>query len=88
MYVCGSGSEPKLTHLTHLTHRKVRIVAEERKDPPELWTVVVEPLEDEVPAAVRVKRWLKAGLRGYGLKCVEVRDAKAGEVEQAKEGQG
>ena len=28
----------------------------------------------DVPAAVRLKRFLKAALRGYGLKCTECRE--------------
>ena len=60
----------------------------ERKDPPEEpWMVLVVPVEGhEVPVEVRVKRWLKAGLRGYGLRCVRVRDAKAEEIDRAKDG--
>jgi hypothetical protein len=39
----------------------------------EHWCLVLrsEP-GHEVPVAVRVKRWLKMGLRGFGLRCVEV----------------
>lgn len=58
----------------------------ERKEPNEPWTIVVVPLEDdEVPASVRVKRWLKAGLRGFRLKCVEVRTPTQDEVDRCKE---
>lgn len=49
------------------------------------WTVLVVSLKGfDVPTAIRVKRWLKAGLRGYGLKCIEVRTARPSEIEQAE----
>lgn len=57
----------------------------ERKEPPEPWTVVVVPLEGDVPAGVRLKRWLKLGLRSYGLRCVEVRTPRKDELEQGQE---
>ena len=35
------------------------------------WHLIVQPLPDvAVPPDVRVRRWLKAGLRGYGLRVV------------------
>ena len=59
----------------------------ERKEPLEEWVVVVVPEGDGAPAAVRVKRWLKAGKRGFGLRCVLVRDPTQEEVEQVREGE-
>jgi hypothetical protein len=36
----------------------------------ECFTLVIEALaDDETPALVRLRRWLKAGLRTYGLRC-------------------
>jgi hypothetical protein len=37
----------------------------------ERFVVHVEALPDSVPAAVRIKGWLKRGLRGFGLKAVD-----------------
>jgi len=55
---------------------------EPEKDDP--WVVLVVSLKGhDVPTAVRVKRWLKSGLRGYGLKCIEIRTARPDEIEQA-----
>jgi hypothetical protein len=44
------------------------------------YVLVLVPLPDSVPAAVRVRRLLKAALRGYRLKCVLIRDPKAEEL--------
>lgn len=38
-----------------------------------VFVVVVVPRSGDVPDAVRVRRWLKAGLRGYGLSCRLIR---------------
>jgi len=47
--------------------------------------VLVVPVKGfDGPTASRIKRWLKAGLRGYGLKCIEVRTARATEVKEAE----
>ena len=66
-------------------------MAEERQEPleEEPWVVLVVPLKgSDVPMHHRVKRWLKAGLRSFGLRCVEVRTARATEVDQAKRTMG
>jgi hypothetical protein len=47
------------------------------------WTLVVEPLPDRAPAAARVRRWLKAGLRLYRLRCVVARDPRPDELAAA-----
>ena len=37
------------------------------------WVLVVRSLPgQEVPIESRVKRWLKCGLRGFGIRCIEV----------------
>src|SRR5438874_1955821 len=36
------------------------------------WHLVVTPLPGDVPGDVRVRRWLKRGLRDFGLRCVSV----------------
>jgi hypothetical protein len=41
-------------------------------DARERWCIVIEPQAGAVPAAQRIKRWLKAGLRFYGLRCVRL----------------
>lgn len=33
------------------------------------WYITLRPLPANVPAAVRVRRFLKAALRAYGLRC-------------------
>jgi hypothetical protein len=38
----------------------------------ERWCIVIEPQPGAVPAPTRIKRWLKAGLRFYGLRCVRL----------------
>jgi hypothetical protein len=40
----------------------------------ETYTVVVQPINapGTAPAVVRLRRWLKSGLRGYGLRCTSV----------------
>ncbi len=48
----------------------------------EEFIVKVRVEKGNAPGIVRVRRWLKAGLRGYGLRCVE---AKPVESEQAQE---
>lgn len=42
--------------------------------PAERWAIVVrpEPGEREAPFDVRIRRWIKCGLRGFGVRCVEV----------------
>jgi hypothetical protein len=45
--------------------------------------VVVVPLADPVPAVHRVRAWLKAGLRGYALRCTRLRDPTAPELAAA-----
>jgi hypothetical protein len=45
-------------------------------DPPDdlsPWWIEIRPLPADVPAAVRVRRFLKSALRAYGLKCESVR---------------
>jgi hypothetical protein len=37
------------------------------------WWILVRPLPRDVPAAIRVRRFLKAALRAYGLKCEGIR---------------
>ena len=37
------------------------------------FVVVVVPKDGDVPDAVRVRRWLKLGLRSYGLSCRLIR---------------
>ena len=53
----------------------------------ERWVIVVraEASESEVPTPIRVRRWLKAGLRGYRLRCMEVSDrTPAEQLERAR----
>ncbi len=38
-----------------------------------------------VPVGVRLKRWLKACLRGYGLRCIDVRERKDGLAEDGEQ---
>lgn len=33
--------------------------------------LVVQALDDPVPAIVRLRRWLKTGLRSFGLRCTD-----------------
>ena len=46
------------------------------------WCIVVrsERGEHDSPFEVRIRRWLKAGLRGFGLRCVECRERTDAEV--------
>jgi len=41
---------------------------------PQRFTLLVEgrDLPDDAPLIVRLRRWLKAGLRAYGLRCKEI----------------
>ena len=43
---------------------------------PERFTIVVEAVPADVPAVIRLRRLLKAMLRGYGLRCVSVTTAR------------
>lgn len=47
------------------------------------WWIRVRPLRSDVPAHVRVKRWLKSGLRGFKLRCEAIR-ASPPKEERAK----
>jgi hypothetical protein len=38
----------------------------------ERWNIVLEPLPDEVPAAARLRSFLKRALRSFRLRCVSV----------------
>jgi hypothetical protein len=40
--------------------------------------LVLKPLPDNVPVAIRLKRWLKIGLRTFSLKCVSVEEVANG----------
>lgn len=40
------------------------------------WVIEFVALPDAVPAAIRVRRWLKIGLRALKLKCTSVSDRK------------
>jgi hypothetical protein len=46
--------------------------------PGERFTVVVEALPSDVPAIIRLRRWLKLGLRSLGLKNLSVTEQTAG----------
>ena len=35
----------------------------------ERFTLTVEALPDSAPAVIRLRRWLKMGLRAFGLRC-------------------
>lgn len=50
----------------------------------DLWLIVLKPLPHDVPAAVRVRRWLKLALRAYRLRCVTVRSPTPAEVAEAE----
>jgi hypothetical protein len=41
---------------------------------PQLMLVTIRALPDDAPAAVRLRRWLKLGLRTFGLRCVSVEE--------------
>lgn len=53
----------------------------------ERWALVFEPLDDAVPAPVRVRRLLKYALRGLRLKCVNMGGAETQRVEPPAEPQ-
>ena len=36
--------------------------------------VIIRALPDDAPASVRLRRWLKLGLRTFGLRCVSVEE--------------
>ncbi len=38
--------------------------------PPPRYLIVVEAIPDSVPAPARLKRWLKSGLRAFGLRAI------------------
>jgi hypothetical protein len=38
------------------------------------YRVTLRPLRDDVPAIIRLRRWLKRSLRGYGLRCLHVEE--------------
>jgi hypothetical protein len=40
----------------------------------ERYALVVEALPSDTPAAVRLRSWLKRGLRSFNLKCVEAKE--------------
>ena len=39
------------------------------------YTITVVPVDATIPAEVRVRRLLKQALRGYGLRCIDIREA-------------
>lgn len=52
----------------------------------ERWAIVVrDEGGHEVPFDVRMRRWLKAGLRGYGVRCVSATDEKQQQPEERKQ---
>lgn len=53
---------------------------------PERWVLVIESYsDDERPVPQRVKQLLKYAARACGLRCVQVRDAEAGESREVEE---
>lgn len=48
-------------------------------DPRPRYRLVVQAQPDDVPAIVRLRRWLKAGLRSYGLRCTDAREIRPGD---------
>lgn len=45
----------------------------------EQFTLTLRPLPGwDVPAIIRLRKFLKMALRSYGLRCVEIRPAEAG----------
>jgi hypothetical protein len=48
------------------------------KPGPQAVRLTVRPLPDDAPAAVRLRRWLKLGLRTFGLKCLSVEEVPNG----------
>jgi hypothetical protein len=51
---------------------------------PDLWVLTFRPEVNDVPPPIRIRRLLKYAGRVLGLKCVEVRDAKPGELDRAE----
>jgi hypothetical protein len=51
------------------------------------YRIVVEALPDDVPEPVRLRRWLKLGLRAFGFRCLDCTEEqqKMGEIETAPE---
>jgi hypothetical protein len=47
--------------------------AQERNDQPETFVVTLRAMKSPIPADVRLARFLKSSLRGYGLRCIGVR---------------
>lgn len=37
------------------------------------WTIQLRPISQDVPDAVKVRRLLKALLRSFGLRCIDIR---------------
>lgn len=73
----------QLLNLTRRLYRKmVRMVRMDRKSmvnetqKREVWLITVKPVDDAIPADVRVANALKALLRQYGLRAVDVQQRK------------
>lgn len=41
-----------------------------------VYVLTVRAVEEETPAEIRLRQWLKAGLRRYGLRCERVEPAR------------
>ncbi|HET6249490.1 MAG TPA: hypothetical protein VFE47_17505 [Tepidisphaeraceae bacterium] len=41
------------------------------------YAIILRPIDQAVPAEVRLRRLLKAALRAYGLRCIDVRELPA-----------
>ena len=53
--------------------------APQRKRVPKLRIALTLDVADDqnIPAANRIRQWLKIGLRGFGIHCVEIQEAVA-----------
>jgi hypothetical protein len=46
--------------------------ADAQQPPDEVWALVVRALPHDVPGEIRMRRWLKVALRGYGIRVESV----------------
>jgi hypothetical protein len=44
--------------------------------PPESFTITLTPVDNRVPAAVRLRQVLKECLRRHGMRCLDVRELR------------
>ncbi|MDB5324920.1 MAG: hypothetical protein JWM57_489 [Phycisphaerales bacterium] len=48
-------------------------------EPRDVWSLDLKPIDDRVPAEIRMRGLLKAALRSHGLRCLRIARQPAGD---------